>query len=405
MITPSGNHAGYPPRYPTPRSPMVGQYLVRKKYVAFGLTAIDLACSAIAGIGARPSLGNDAEFSSILISQGGHLGDLIMTLPTLHWIRKHRPNLKIGLIVGSWTKPMISGIAELYDYCYFADHFMLDRSSKPLKQKMVQHLTSWRAAAGKIREDGYDVAVDCYPFLQNNIPLLHWANIPVRIGFTCGGFGPLLTRGVPWIHASRPFLDYPRDLLRELFRDDSLNEQFCAYYPRARLTEKLPCSPYVVVQTGTGNVIREWPEDRWAQLAEELTAKGLLVVLAGAGPRERQRADRISERVPAVTNLCDRLSWDEFAALIEGATHVVCLESSASHLAAAFHIPSTVIMPGTNDPRQFGPANDNARILTFPTPCAPCFRSLGCDHMTCIKGVSTAHAADAVLADFGIHGR
>ena len=99
-----------------------------------------------------------------------------------------------------------------------------------------------------------------------------------------------------------------------------------------------------------------------------------------------------------MVNLCDKLSWDEFAALVAEAAHVVCLESSTSHLAAAFRIPSTVIMPATNDPVQFGPTNDQARILTFPTPCAPCFRSLGCDHMACIRRVSVAEAREAVLS-------
>jgi hypothetical protein len=56
------------------------------------------------------------------------------------------------------------------------------------------------------------------------------------------------------------------------------------------------------------------------------------------------------------------------------------LDSSASHVAAAFRIPTTVIMPAINDPKIFGPLNDQANILTFKTPCAPCFRSGGCDH-------------------------
>jgi ADP-heptose:LPS heptosyltransferase len=394
---------GQLPAFPTPLSPMVGQYLVRKKYVAAGLAAIDTACSVAAAVGARsPDKGHG--FRSILISQGGHLGDLIMTLPALRWLRQHKPDIRIGLIVGSWTQPMISGISELYDNFYFADHFLLDRSSRSLTQKIARHRESWKAAAARIRKDRYDVAIDCYPFLQNNIPLLYSSNIPVRVGFTSGGFGPLLTHGVRWVHASRPFLDYPRDLLRQLFVDQSLNDELRAYYPSTPSTRDLPPAPYVVMQTGTGNAIREWPEDRWIQLAKDLAARGVAVVLAGAGARERQRADRISEAVPAVINLCDRLSWDEFAALIGQAAHVICLESSASHLAAAFQIHSTVIMPATNDPRQFGPANDNASILTYPTPCAPCFRSLGCDHMTCIQRVSAADATRAVLADLDIQG-
>jgi len=123
------------------------------------------------------------------------------------------------------------------------------------------------------------------------------------------------------------------------------------------------------------------------------------VVIADARPREQERAARISGALPpqAVLDLCDKLWWDEFADLVAGAAHVICLESSTSHVAAAFRIPSSVIMPATNDPKQFGPANPKAKILTFATPCAPCFRSGGCDHMACIQRVSAEDAVRSVL--------
>jgi ADP-heptose:LPS heptosyltransferase len=385
-------------RYPAPLAPMVGHYLVRKKYVAAGISVIDACCSVFAGSEPRGVALGDASLHSILISQCGHLGDLIMTLPALHWIRRNRPQLKIGLVVGSWAKPMLHGIAELYDACYFADHFMLDRSDRSLKDKLARHRSSWRTAAVEIRQDRHDAAIECFPFLPNSIPLLRACGIPVRVGFTCGGFGPLLTHKAVWRHASRPFLDYPRDLLRLLFTDGSLDRPFQAYYPAPAIAPTSPRPPYVVVHTGTGNPTREWQESRWTELVRELTIRPTTVVLAGAGPRERERAARIANTVGGgVVNLCDKLSWDEFAALVAGAAHVVCLDSSTCHLAASFRIPSTVIMPATNDPLQFGPASDQARILTFPTPCAPCFRSMGCDQMACIRRVSVAEATEAVL--------
>jgi ADP-heptose:LPS heptosyltransferase len=388
-------------KYPVAHAPMVGRYMVRKKYVAFGVSAIDAMCGIWIGSRSRVTAPKITDVNSVLLSQCGHLGDLIMTLPTLHWIRRNRPEMRIGLVVGSWAKPMLKGIAELYDTCYFADHFMLDRSDQPLMAKLARHRESWKAAGTEIRQARYDAAIECYSFLQNSIPLLYACDIPRRIGFTSGGFGALLTHGVQWKHESRPFLDYPRDLLRALFNDKPLDYPLQAYYPAPPETDKLPAGPYVLVQTGTGNSIKEWPEDKWIRLVNDLKIRGVTVVLAGAGSRERDRAARISEAVGGLVDLCDRLTWDEFVALIAGATHVVCLDSSASHLAAAFHIPTTVIMSGTNDQGQFGPANDQAQILTFPTPCAPCFRTNGCDHMACIRQVRAEDAANAVLGRLG----
>ena len=47
----------------------------------------------------------------------------------------------------------------------------------------------------------YEIAIDTYHFIQNSIPLLWLARIPIRIGYTSGGFGPLLDSSNP--------LDFP----------------------------------------------------------------------------------------------------------------------------------------------------------------------------------------------------
>lgn len=384
--------------YPKPRPPMVGQYLVHKKYVAVGIAALDHLCKPLTIIGRRTEAGKESNIQSILVSQCGHLGDLIMTLPTLYWLRRHRPAIKIGLIVGSWAQPILGGIAELYDEYYFADHFLLNRAGWPLSEKIARHIVTWKETAAGIRQHCYDAAIECFPFFQNDIPLLYWSRIPIRVGFTCGGFGPLLTHPVPWKHEPRPFLDYPRDLLKELFDDVSLAQPLEAYYPAAPPAADPPDAPYIVLQCGSGNSIKEWPDDRWIELARDLSARGTKVVVAGAGARERERAARIQEAAPGIVNLCDKLSWDEFVALIAGAGQVVCLDSSTSHLAAAFRVSSIVIMAATTDYRQLGPANINAKILTFSTPCAPCFRSDGCEHMACIQEVSAQQAVQAVVS-------
>src|SRR5262245_5706633 len=137
--------------YPAPRLPMVGKYLVRKRYVASGLRAIDLACSLLAKPDPMSLSDKGEKLRSIVFAQCGHFGDLIMTLPTLRWVRQNQPEMRIGLIVGSWAKPMMSGISALYDACYFADHFMLNRSNWPLKEKLTQHWQSWMTAASQIR--------------------------------------------------------------------------------------------------------------------------------------------------------------------------------------------------------------------------------------------------------------
>src|SRR5271155_4041180 len=95
----------------------------------------------------------------------------------------------------------------------------------------------------------------------------------------------------------------------------------------------------------------------------------------------------IPKDLPPRSTLFDYLdlwSWDGTLDRIHHALYVECRDRRGrrgSPPAAAFRVPSTVIMPGINEPKLFAPANDRANILKFKTPCSPCFRGGGCEHM------------------------
>jgi ADP-heptose:LPS heptosyltransferase len=383
--------------FPSPNAPMVGPYLARRSRSALVFRAIDIACK-LAPVKPQEAA---SEPHSVLVSQGGHLGDLIMTLPMLHWLRVNRPNARIGLLVGSWSKPMLPSISELYDQVHFADHFMLNRSNLSRFAKIKEHRRTWKSAAEDLRRAGYDLAFEAFPFFPNNIPLLRASGIPTRVGFTSGSWSPLLTRCVAWTHAPRHVSDYPRDLLRALFSDENLKAPFSAYYPRSSANIQPVEGEYVVVHTGTGNAIREWDERRWCELVDRLLASGERVVLAGAGRTEAERSSRIAEMNRGALNLTNKLSWDEFVGLIANAKHTICLESSSAHLSASFGRPTTTIMPGINMAAQLGPYGPHAAAVTHPTPCAPCYLTLGCDAMSCIRDVSVTDVERAFRREAG----
>lgn len=377
-------------RYPAPRPAMQGRYLVRKRWLALALSAMDgLARLAPPVTGPVASDADGLAPRSILVSQGGHIGDLIMTLPLLHWIRAHRPEIRIGLLIGSWSKLILPSIEPLFDACYIVDHMLINRSADSRSAKFRRHRETWRAARTAIRTDGYDVAIETFPFILNNIPFLYRCGIPERVGFTCGGFSALLTRPVPWRHGPRTYADTQRDLLKAIFRDPSLDVPFTGYYPPPRDPSPVdPAAGYVLAQIGAGAPHKEWPDADWQSVLARLADDGYRVVLAGAGKREKDRAAALAAHVPGAIDLCDQLNWSAFTALVAGASHVICLDSSASHVAAGFGVASTVIMPSINDARQFGPASAASTVMSYPTPCAPCFRSAGCAHMDCIRKVT-----------------
>lgn len=335
----------------------------------------------------------------ILVANWAHLGDVILALPALEALRKHFPKSEIGLLAGSWAQRTLED-TKVYDRLHLVDHFRMNRNVTSAWKRFSIYCAMRARAINEIRSAGYDVAIDLYPYFPPASPLFYAADIPVRIGFTSGGFGPLLTLPVDFVWSPRSMMDYARDVLNPLLRERSLptGSLRAAYpgHPRAPLPVELSAQEYVVVHMGTNASIREWPEPNWVSLIRTLVRDGCRVVLTGAGTRERERIARINAVfAPATLPLAD-LPWELFVSVLAQAAHVVCLDSVAAHIAACFDVSTTVIFSGTNHPLQWGPVNARARLVTAPVACAPCYRRRGCDSMACVKRVSVEAVIDAL---------
>jgi heptosyltransferase-2 len=366
-------------------------YLVRAhKAVAFLLMVDGLLRLLLPG---RENTQPPAQPRRILVANWAHLGDVITSLPTLRVLREIFPRARIDLVVGRGSRVVVEG-SGLYDRLYCVDHFVLSRTKRSLPDRIRTYRADRMQFIAAARLEQYDVAIDLYPHFPPAFPLFRQADIPVRCGFTSGGFGPLLTHPVKWVYQDKSISQYGRDLIAALWPDIAQSiGRLPPYYPHG-LTPAVPArlAPpdprYVVVHMGAGANWKEWPEANWCRLIEMWGRDAPLLVFCGVGTPENERARRVAASSPTGRTMLfiDR-SWPEFTALVAGAAGLICLESSASHVAAALSIPTVAIYSGTNEHRLWGPDNPNARILSAPTACAPCHRS-GCETMACVREVT-----------------
>ncbi|HXB97916.1 MAG TPA: glycosyltransferase family 9 protein [bacterium] len=135
---------------------------------------------------------------------------------------------------------------------------------------------------------------------------------------------------------------------------------------------------------------REWPEERWIRLAQDLAAAGWEVGLSGAGEREEAANARIAAASPArpvppaeglealVRSLLSR------RLLISGNTGVM-------HLAAGLGVP-LLALHGPTDPVKWGPRAlpGRARVLEAGIACSPCLFygfDYGCPRRDCMEAI------------------
>ncbi|PRX96179.1 glycosyltransferase family 9 protein [Allonocardiopsis opalescens] len=115
----------------------------------------------------------------------------------------------------------------------------------------------------------------------------------------------------------------------------------------------------VVVHPGAAHEARRWPVLRFAEVAKHLAARGEAVVVTGSAA-ERPLAERIARvaRLPGRAVLAGGTNVARLAALVAGASLVICGDTGVAHLATAFGTPSVVLF-GPVSPRLWGPRIDH----------------------------------------------
>lgn len=133
--------------------------------------------------------------------------------------------------------------------------------------------------------------------------------------------------------------------------------------------------PYLVLIHSTSWASKCWPEQYWQALASKAIDAGYFIVLPWGDQAERERAHRIAgNRLQAI--VLPQLSISDKAAIINGASATVGLDTGLSHIAAALDIPSISIYGATN-PDLVGATGKNQLHLNSQFEC------VGCHGVTC----------------------
>ena len=203
---------------------------------------------------------------------------------------------------------------------------------------------SWsaiRRRARELRSVGFDLAID----LTGN-RYSAWFSFLLRprwsLGFDGGELGWLYTQRVG-IPAGRHLSEQPFRLVEPL-----LAGQNCPFAYSLPLRPPTPtCQPrallealwlagrrYCVVAPGAGWAAKQWPLERFAQVAGMLQARGLTVVVVGSAA-ERPLCEALARAIGGSACLFVGEPLGRLVALLSGADGVLTNDSGLAHLAAA----------------------------------------------------------------------
>lgn len=346
-----------------------GGYLVRNPALHLLLRAIDRVRPPSRGL---PPVALPAA-PRVLLAINGHLGDAVILSALLLAVRQRIPGSRIGILLPSWSRAVLAE-DERVEWVHVADHWKSSRAPVSLLDKIRRSRATRGAAVASMRAVGYDVAIDATAYFPNFARLLAEARIPVRVGFTSGGFGGWLSHPVAWRDDGRHVAERQLDLLDVVLPRAAGESEVRYSLPPASaetvtrvsalLRERgIAAGEYVVVHMGAGDARKHWHPDAWRAVVSAIAASGTRVVLTGRGPAEAEMNRSVAARQPHVVDLTDRLDWEELVALIERARLVVTVDTSAGHVAAAVGTPCVAIWHDTARADLWRPLGPDVEVL------------------------------------------
>jgi heptosyltransferase-3 len=340
-----------------------------------------------------------AQPKRILIIRTDRIGDVILTLPMARVVKKRDPEAVIGMLVREYTAEIVTTDSSVQEIIHD------DVGGKPVP---------FFSLVRQIRAGRYDVAIHTHPRFRLAL-IVRLAGVALNVGTGYRWYSFLFNRKV-YEHrkdARRHELEYNLNLLRAVgFHSDGIDvtprlcptpETVARMRVVLRESGVRESDELVIIHPGSGGSARDWPADRFGQLAGRLATDAARRILVTGGPGEESLVEKVraigGDRVLALTK---KVTLLELAALASCAQLFIANSTGPLHLAAAAGTPVIGLYPQVTalSPARWGPYTTKKTIL-MPEGKAPDCRLCagGKVPCACMLSIPVDAVYDAAIRD------
>ena len=317
-----------------------------------------------------------AEIRSLLIVRLGSMGDILHTLPAAFGLRAALPDATIGWIVEEQWADLLCAASEPRSGPPSARRPLVDRlhlvNTKRWRKNLVSAETWERVAAAvsELRAPHYQVAVDFQGAVRSAV-LARWSGAAMIYGFRHpreNVASMLYTRQVlaKGNHVAEQNLSLAEAVVGEslgmpniLLPCNEVAERHCTTWLQDHAVGR-----FILLNPGAGWGAKQWPAERYGQVAQELANSGFQSLI-NYGPNEEDLARAVEESSGgAATPICRPVA--ELIALTRRASLFIGGDTGPMHLAAALAIP-VVALFGPTSPARNGPFGTRSIVLRDPS--------------------------------------
>jgi lipopolysaccharide heptosyltransferase I len=323
----------------------------------------------------------------ILIVRLGALGDIVHGLPVAAALRERYPDAQLDWLVDVRHAPLLDLVP------------VIDR-------RVAVDSRRWGAAFGAVRalrREGYDVAADLQGLVKSAalarvsgaMRVIGFSRAHLRESLAAWFYSEACDPGESW-HV----IDKNLSLL-DLFGIAERRRQFPIAVPESNasgpIVERVRrdgLRGYALINPGAAWPNKQWPPERFGEVASALVSRHALLPVVVWGPGEQALATRVVEASGGVATVAPPTGVGDLLALAQGARLMVSGDTGPLHLAAAVGAP-VVALFGPTDPARNGPWDAADISLSRFADCVchyqrRCRRSRGCIEDVTLEDVSGA---------------
>lgn len=293
---------------------------------------------------------------SVFVLRNNDLGDVLLTTPLLHGLRKAFPLSKISIGVGDWAKGLLKNNPDV-DQVHNVNAPWHNKqncrypanSPQTFLEGMLYVLLSKEVRM--LRKKAFSHGIDVLGSRQGSWLLLG-ARIPNRLGVKGYAGGHDWCKAYVHFKEDRKVSQAALGFLTLLDADSNVEPR-----PKIFLSEEeiekgnrkwggnLKKAKRIVIAPGSGFPEKNWGNENYTALTKMIAHRTNheVLIIGDLGDRDKIKSSEI-ENESQVKCLCGETSIRETAAIIRASNITVTNSSVAMHIAAAFEIPTIVCL-------------------------------------------------------------
>lgn len=283
----------------------------------------------------------DGDIDRILVFRALQVGDLLCAVPALRALRTTFPAARITLAGLRWAGQLTAR------FPHYLDDFLPFPGHRSLPEQPPDDV----ACAGfieAVRAQQFDLALQWHGSGELSNPIVRQFGARLTAGATRDPLrdGPGFIAYPESGHESERLLSLAAACggqASDTTPEFPLLSSDWAELEGSGLPRRLAGRSWACLHAGARDPARRWPAACFAAVGDALAREGLAIVLTGS-EAEHELAGTVAARMtmPAI-NAALPLSLGAMAALMQGASLVICNDTGASHIAAGLRVPSVVV--------------------------------------------------------------